>query len=587
MSAGFEVCIHRDGRWEVYSFFESDQESDAIYQARDISNNYSAVCVLWSSKMRVLFFKSRNENEKKPSYMDVRSDLKLARKVEKPKKKYHSTPQLKQQPQPQPKKVKEDPHFTEQDKQRAMFNSLAVALIGLTLTFMSPSILTDDAETYLKLIIIATSFIISAFFSFVVYQVSEQSARLRNQGQDIDYDMSWRNAGMSDDTLKKLAQKQSPELKDAISNVLPNIVRETPAQSYKASAHNTSQITSASPSNSAANAQNKIQTAQDNNAHTKNELQEDDDAQNNALAEASLREVLTEHSRIIKAVSYDKEADKLNDAHELPAILYLSGIASYAIRNLNLPQKTLKESVPLILTRLNVNPAISENYLKQLSNYIHTPRHSVLFDQAVKDAKAYMSGTNSKNQYETVLNKWLDTQNESSNSFFGVVMFTDIENFSESTRLHGEKWMIDVLHAHNDIVRKVIEQYKGQEIKHTGDGILAMFSNAHKAIDAAATIQNGLNIFSTNMPNRAFKLRIGIGAGDIISIDNDIFGSCVNLAARIMPLAKGGQIAITEDVHGVCEDSNYSFIDLGEQELKGFTNQHVYLQNWLHKDKAL
>ncbi|MFT7144820.1 MAG: class 3 adenylate cyclase [Alphaproteobacteria bacterium] len=584
MSAGFEVCIHRDGRWEIYSFFDDNQENDAIYQARDISNNYSSVCVLWSSKMRVSYFKSRDSNIKQPTYMDVRSDLKLGHKKQsKPTPIIKSIPKLKKQKE-KPKKT-EDPLFTEKDKQRAIMNSALTGFIGFILTFFSPSLLSADANSAMQAIVMGTTFILSIFLSYIVYQVTEQASRLHNQKENMDSDIAWKTLGLSKDTLEKLASEQIPEMKNAISAAMPDIAAMN-IKNKKASANSFSPQTSGAKVKDAASTSPSIQKADTLNDNSKFSVTQPQENKNQseestALAEASLRELLTEMCRTIKSVSYDKETDSLKETHDLAATLYLCGGASYAIRHLNLPQNLVGSSVPMLLTRIDVNPEISTGFVQQLSNYIHTPRHAILFDRGVADAKTYIENSSAPLTYEDALKKWIALQSEASpNSFFASIIFTDIEGFTESTRVHGDKWMIDVLHAHNDIVRKVLAQFRGQEIKHTGDGILAMFNNVSKAVEAAIAIQRGFDLFCKAMPSREFKARIGIGAGDIVSIDGDIFGGSVNLTARIMSLAVGGQIAITESVHGIVKNGEHIFTDLGEQELKGCKKQHIHLVNW-------
>jgi adenylate cyclase len=301
----------------------------------------------------------------------------------------------------------------------------------------------------------------------------------------------------------------------------------------------------------------------------------------NALAEASVREVLAEMCDTIKDISYSKDGMELFKNHEIAAILYLAGATSFMVKHLNLPTKLIREMVPLILTRLDVNPEISTAIMGQLGHYIHTPRHVILFDRGVTDAKMRIENTTVIYTYEDVLNQWL-TLNEGvePNGFFTAVLFTDIEDFTAQTQNKGESWMIDVLHAHNDIIRQILNALSGNEIKHTGDGILATFSNVHKALQAAVTIQRGVDIFCKAMPNRSFKIRIGISAGDIISIDNDIFGAPVNLAARIMNQIKGGQIVTTDQVYGMTHESDFNYENQGEVELKGLQPQQIYLLNW-------
>ena len=626
MSLGYEVCIHRNGRWEVYSFFDADQENDAIYQARDISNNYQSVCVLWPSEMRIVFFSSKNKSDKKPSYMDVRSDLKFASKME-PKASaiIRTTPKVK--PKPSPKKELEetgDPHFTEEDKKSAVYKALSTAIIGLIISAMLPALL-GDIDSTLQALLFFICFAGSMLTSGLVYQVSEEKSRLKNQQQDYEHDASWKLLGLSEDVLQKLKEEKSAEVKQALEDTMPSVTEAINAspiiqrkkeklekqQAEQTTVNTTDTQVNENASNNQPNniAAQAVQASIDTTSESYQEksariqkaikarpkeftnpvnginlssnadfslppelddLTTDDPEVQNALAEASLREVLTEMYEAIKDVSYVQEKMELKENHDIAATLYLAGGASFIVKNLNLSTKLLKETIPLILTRLDVNPEKTTTIINQLGHYIRTPRHAIMFDKGVTDAKLRSENPATFYSYEEALKKWIKlNQEDDVNSFFSAVLFTDIENFTEQTQKQGEAWMIDVLHAHNDITRQILKAFSGYEIKHTGDGILATFSNIHKALHAAMTIQRGIEIFCKSMPNRNFKVRIGVNAGDIVSIDNDIFGAPVNLAARIMNKVDGGEIAISENVHGITKESDFTFDDKGEIQMKG------------------
>lgn len=625
MNLGYEVCIHKNGRWEVYSFFDADQESDAIYQAQDISNNYQSVCVLWPSEMRIVFFHSKNKADKKPSYMDVRSDLKFASKME-PKTSKVIRTKPKPQPKPDLKKeanTNEDPHFTNEDKKNAVYRALATALIGLIISAMVPAFL-SGLDNALQALLFFICFAGTMLFSGIVYQASEESFRLKNQQQDFEHDASWKLLGLSDDVLEKLKKEKSAEVKEALNNTMPAVSKEiddspiiqrkkerlakekleaTKNKSDKSVTNNTGNTDASNPSTNKTNQDDHQMSARiqesikvrpksfTNPAHNQNtdtslppeldDLSSENTEVDNELAKASFNEVLNEMYEAIKLTSYNEETMELKENHDIAATLYLAGGASFMVKNLNLSTKLLQETIPLILTRLNVNPKKTENFIRQLGHYIRTPRHAIMFDKGVTDAKLRSENPAAYYTYEETLNKWVKlNQEEDVNSFFAAVLFTDIENFTEQTQNHGEEWMIDVLHAHNDITRQILSAFSGHEIKHTGDGILATFSNIHKALHAAITIQRGIEIFCKSMPNRKFKVRIGINAGDIVPIDHDIFGAPVNLAARIMNKVKGGEVAISENVYGITKDSDFTYTDKGEMQMKGLEPQHIYTLNW-------
>jgi adenylate cyclase len=150
----------------------------------------------------------------------------------------------------------------------------------------------------------------------------------------------------------------------------------------------------------------------------------------------------------------------------------------------------------------------------------------------------------------------------------------------DSTNLqqkNGDKWMMNVVRAHNDIVREAIQRFGGREIKHTGDGIMASFPDVLGAAEASLAMQDGFGRFSEMMPDLAFQVRAGLSAGEPIHESGDIFGTPVNLAARVMSKAGAGEIAVSSIVREMCQGQAMKFQELGRFELKGFPEpQPIY-----------
>ena len=76
-----------------------------------------------------------------------------------------------------------------------------------------------------------------------------------------------------------------------------------------------------------------------------------------------------------------------------------------------------------------------------------------------------------------------------------------------------------------------------------GDGVLASFSTVTDAVYCAAAIQK------TCEDEPDLKLRIGIHQGEVVFDGEDVFGSGVNIASRLEPLAPVGGILVSESVH--------------------------------------
>ncbi len=91
----------------------------------------------------------------------------------------------------------------------------------------------------------------------------------------------------------------------------------------------------------------------------------------------------------------------------------------------------------------------------------------------------------------------------------------------------------EVRRTHNESVRSALSSNSGNEIKHTGDGIMASFSTASSALDAANTIQRGVAAHKEEQPESPLAVYVGLNAGEPIAEDDDLFGTSINLAARI------------------------------------------------------
>jgi len=113
--------------------------------------------------------------------------------------------------------------------------------------------------------------------------------------------------------------------------------------------------------------------------------------------------------------------------------------------------------------------------------------------------------------------------------------------------------------AHNSIARESLALHKGREIKHTGDGIMASFPVITKAVEGAIAIQEGVALHNQINPHQDFGICIGINAGEPIYEDGDIFGTPVQLAARVLSIAEGNEITASTIVRELCSGKDYQF----------------------------
>jgi class 3 adenylate cyclase len=151
-----------------------------------------------------------------------------------------------------------------------------------------------------------------------------------------------------------------------------------------------------------------------------------------------------------------------------------------------------------------------------------------------------------------------------------VVLFTDLEDSTAITERVGDDRAVALLREHDAIIRAALEGHRGSEVKHTGDGIMASFASASSAVACAIDIQQGFAARGDDDPEWPFRIRIGLTAGEPVANNGDLYGTAVNLAARICDSAHPGHILVSDVVRQLCAGKAFQFTSAGEAALKGF-----------------
>ncbi len=151
-----------------------------------------------------------------------------------------------------------------------------------------------------------------------------------------------------------------------------------------------------------------------------------------------------------------------------------------------------------------------------------------------------------------------------------TILFTDMVESTALTQSMGDEAAMLLLDVHNTVVRNALDNLGGREVKHTGDGIMASFVSAAGAVRCAIQIQRELQKHAQANPDRPLKVRVGAAAGEPVEQHNDLFGSTVQLAARLCAHAQPEQILVSNAIAELCIGKGLSFEDVGEVTLKGF-----------------
>jgi len=162
-----------------------------------------------------------------------------------------------------------------------------------------------------------------------------------------------------------------------------------------------------------------------------------------------------------------------------------------------------------------------------------------------------------------------------------TILFTDVEGSTALTERLGDAKARAVLRNHERIVREALRAHGGTEVKAMGDGFMASFSSATRALECAIAMQRAFAAHSEENPDTPIKVRIGLNAGEPIAEDEDLFGTAVILAARIAAQAQGGEILASDVVRQLVSGKGFLFADRGEVALRGFEDPvRLYEMRW-------
>jgi len=145
-----------------------------------------------------------------------------------------------------------------------------------------------------------------------------------------------------------------------------------------------------------------------------------------------------------------------------------------------------------------------------------------------------------------------------------VVGYSALMEEDDRSTIAQMRWLI------SDIVEPTTERYGGRVVKGTGDGWLAEFGSATDAVLSSLEIQAELTARQEGTPQkRRLALRIGVSLGEIALEGGDVYGTGVNLAARLESIAVPGGVCISDWVHGQVHSlPGLRIEDMGPQDLK-------------------
>jgi class 3 adenylate cyclase len=144
------------------------------------------------------------------------------------------------------------------------------------------------------------------------------------------------------------------------------------------------------------------------------------------------------------------------------------------------------------------------------------------------------------------------------------VLITDVVDSTATLERLGEHEWRRVQAAHYEQMRRILDRHRGVEVTTTGDGMLATFDSAARAVRAAAEIHEGAE-------RLGIRIRAGIHTGEVEPVPGNVRGLAVHLAARIAAAASPGETLVSSTVREMTTAPNMAFEDRGSHDLKGIS----------------
>jgi class 3 adenylate cyclase len=154
---------------------------------------------------------------------------------------------------------------------------------------------------------------------------------------------------------------------------------------------------------------------------------------------------------------------------------------------------------------------------------------------------------------------------EAGRTLASIVITDIVDSTKRAAEMGATRWR-DIIAEHNRKASGAIDRQRGRLVKTTGDGVLAQFDGAERAVRAAVSIRGAASTLGLD-------IRAGVHSGEVEVSADDIRGIAVHTAARIMASAEPGQILVSATVMDLVDGSGLVFEDAGLHELKGLTGK--------------
>lgn len=162
---------------------------------------------------------------------------------------------------------------------------------------------------------------------------------------------------------------------------------------------------------------------------------------------------------------------------------------------------------------------------------------------------------------------WLAPLSTLGERILATLLLTDIVDSTGTARRVGDRSWSDLLGEHQFRTRDIVTEYRGRVIDFAGDGVLATFDGAARAIRCAVALQHAAK-------DLGLTTRAAVHTGEVEIAEQSIHGVVIHEASRILALAHPDEILVSASTASLARDTGVAFEDRGEHELRGLPGLH-------------
>jgi len=180
----------------------------------------------------------------------------------------------------------------------------------------------------------------------------------------------------------------------------------------------------------------------------------------------------------------------------------------------------------------------------------------------------WVEGDEAWDTYEFTSGRLFALPPEDEEATLATLLFTDIvDSTGHLSRLGDRRWR-ELLLSHNELVRAALDRFRGREITTTGDGFLASFDSAARAVRCARAI-------AAAVAELGMQIRAAVHTGEVQFVGGNARGIAVHFAARVLAMAGPGDVLVSATtVQLAGASSDLRFTSAGQHELKGIAGTH-------------